>query len=200
MTQTPADHAITRPFACVASAWAAHEAELRGFLRRQLSDASAAEDLLQDVFVKAMRQGEGFCSLDNPRAWLFHVARNALIDRARGAKDVVALDDDGVELVAPPPEPPAPVDALAGCVDRVLGELSADDAAILRACDLGGQTQRAFAEQHGLSLPAVKSRLLRARQRMRERLVTACRVNFDPDDGRVCGHDGRADGVPPPPA
>jgi RNA polymerase sigma-70 factor, ECF subfamily len=30
-----------------------------------------------------MRQGEGFCTLDKPRAWLFQVARNALVDRAR---------------------------------------------------------------------------------------------------------------------
>lgn len=183
-------------FACVAAAWAAHESELRGFLRRQLVDGHAAEDMLQDVFVKAMRQGEGFCSLDNPRAWLFQVTRNALIDRGRVAKAHVPLDDGGIEIAAPPSEPIAPIDALAGCVARVLTELPPEDAAILRACDLEGQTQRDFAERHGLSLPAAKSRLLRERQRMRDRLTTVCRVNFDPDDGRVCGHVGRTDGVP----
>jgi RNA polymerase sigma-70 factor (ECF subfamily) len=196
-TSTPTGAA---PFACVTSAWAAHEAELRRYLRHQLADEHAAEDLLQDVFVKAMRQGEGFCRLDNPRAWLFQVARNALIDRARLAKPLVPLDDESFEIEAPAPETVAPVDALAGCVVRVLGELSGEDAAILRACDLEGQTQREFAERHGLSLPAAKSRLLRARQRMRDRLINACRVNFDPDDGRVCGHDGRIDDAPTPPA
>ena len=55
-------------FACVAAAWLAHEGDLRGFLRHHLSDGHAAEDLLQDVFVKGMRRGEGFCTLDNPRA------------------------------------------------------------------------------------------------------------------------------------
>jgi hypothetical protein len=40
---------------------------LGGFLRHHLPDEYAAEDLLQGVFVKAMRQGEGFCTLDNPR-------------------------------------------------------------------------------------------------------------------------------------
>lgn len=174
-------------FACVAAAWAAHEAELRGYLRRQLADDPAAEDLLQDVFVKAMRQGEGFCRLDNPRAWLFQVARNALIDRARRARPLLPLDEGGLEIAAPPLETVAPVDALAGCVARVLGELCAEDAEILRACDLAGQTQREFAEQHGLSLPAAKSRLLRARQRMREHMSAACQVRFD-SDGSVSGH------------
>lgn len=164
------------------------------YLRHRLSDAHTASDVLQDVFVKAMRQGEGFCNLDNPRAWLFQVARNAVIDRARAATHHVPMEDAEPELQAPTAETLEPVDALAGCVDRVLGELAPEDAAILQACDIKGQTQREYAEQHGLSLPAAKSRLLRARQRMRDRLTTACRVHFDPDSGRVCGHGGRAEG------
>ena len=192
MSRTRSATSVEGRFGCVAAAWAAHEAELHGFLRHQLIDAHAAEDLLQDVFVKAMRQGEGFCSLENPRAWLFQVARNALVDRARVAKSHVPLDDGGLEIAAPESEPVAPVDALAGCMARVLTELSAEDAAILRACDLQGQTQRDFAERNGLSLPAAKSRLLRARQRMRDRLSSACQVRFDVD-GAVSGHVPRPD-------
>ena len=55
------------PFACVVSVWQAHEGELRGYLRHRLSDTDAADDVLQDVFAKAMQQGQGFCGLDNPR-------------------------------------------------------------------------------------------------------------------------------------
>jgi len=61
-----------------------------------------------------------------------------------------------------------------------------------RSCAPAGRTQREFAQQQGLSLPAAKSRLLRARQRLREQLSTACQVRFD-DDGSVSGH------VPRPP-
>jgi RNA polymerase sigma-70 factor (ECF subfamily) len=174
-------------FACVSAAWAAHEAELRAYLRRRLSDADDAEDLLQDVFVKAMRQGEGFCRLDNPRAWLFQVARHALIDRARLAKPRVPLDEVADVIEAPTAEGVAPVDALSGCVARVLGELSPEDAEIVRACDLEGLTVRAFAERHGLTLSAAKSRLLRARQRLRIEITRACQVRFDAE-GRVSGH------------
>ena len=179
-------------FGCVAAAWEAHEGELLGYLRHRLSDADAADDLLQDVFVKAMRQGHAFCTLDNPRAWLFQVARNALVDRVRARHDAVVLTDDLDELAAPVPETLAPIDALTGCMARVMAELPPQDAAILRACDLGAQTQRAFAQDQGLSLPAVKSRLLRARQRLRDRLTTACQVRFD-DDGTIGGHVPRAD-------
>jgi len=181
------------PFACVTSTWRAHEGELRGYLRHRLADADAADDVLQDVFVKAMRHGQGFCALDSRRGWLFQVARNALVDRARTARPTERLPEGSAEPAAPLQETVAPVDALADCLTRALGELSPGDAAILRACDLEGHTQRGFAAVHGLGLPATKSRLLRARQRLRERLTTACQVRFDAE-GSVAGH------VPRPPA
>ena len=190
--QARTDNAGSDSFACVSSAWRAHEGELLAYLRHRLSDADAAADMLQDVFVKAMRHGQGFCTLDNPRAWLFQVARNALVDRARAAHPTEPLPEGPAETAAPLLEPIAPVDALADCLTRSLGELAPDDAEILRACDLQGQTVRSFADAHGLGLPATKSRLLRARQRLRDRLTTACQVRFDAD-GSVAGH------VPRPP-
>lgn len=184
-----AESSPTGDFACVSSAWQAHEAELLAYLRHRLADADAAQDLLQDVFVKAMRQGQGFCRLDNPRAWLFQVARNALVDRARTSHATEPLPDDLPASVLQAGEAPAPVDALAGCLARTLDELAPDDAAVLRACDLQGRTQREFAQANGLTLPAVKSRLLRARERLRRRLTSLCRVHFDADG--VAGHSGR---------
>ncbi len=180
-------------FACVSSAWQAHEGELRGYLRHRLTDADAADEVLQDVFLKAMRSGQGFCSLDNPRAWLFQVARNAVVDRFRMERPTEPLPEELADSAPPPEDAIAPVDALADCLTRVLGELAPDDTAILQACDLDGQTQKDFAEAHGLSLPATKARLLRARQRLRDRLTTVCRVQFS-ESGAVDGHLGRRPG------
>jgi RNA polymerase sigma-70 factor, ECF subfamily len=171
-------------FSCVAKAWLSHEGELRGYLRHRLADTHAAEDVLQDVFLKAMRQGQRFCALDNPKAWLFHVARNVLVDRARAARPHELLSD---ELVAPEPERAAPVDELAACISTCMEALSAEDAQILRSCDLEGETTRSFALARDLSVAAAKSRLLRARQRLRNQLTLACQVRFDAD-GSVGSH------------
>ena len=145
---TPASTA-NAPFSCIATAWQMHEGELRGYLRHRMADPDAADDMLQDVFVKAMRQGQGFCSLDNPRAWLFQVARNALVDRLRMTRPVEPLSE---ELAAPEPDRVAPVDELAECLARCMSELTAEDAEIVRSCDLEGQTARAYAQARGLGL------------------------------------------------
>lgn len=178
----------TTRFQCVVRAWDAHEHELLAFLLRRTSDQELAHDLLQDVFLKAMREGPGFCALDNPRAWLFQVARNALIDASRRAKPTVDLPDD-LSTDAPPER--APVDELDSCIARNLPELEIDDRHILEACDLQGLTVRGFAEANDLTLPAAKSRLLRARKRLRDILVKNCQVQFD-EGGHVCCHVPRA--------
>jgi len=120
----------------------ANHSELRWYLNGRLPDPVMAGDFLQDVFFRARRAGQMFCELDNPRAWLFRVARNALADTDRG---------------------------------------------ILEACDLGGMSQVAYAEAHGLSLPAAKARLRRARERLRATLASRCNVETD-SSGRICCH------------
>ncbi len=177
---------------CVVAAWKDHQGEVRRFLAHRLGDEQLAQDLLQDVFVKGMRQGSRFCEIRDPRAWLFQVARNALIDHFRLAKEHAPLPDD---LPEPETEPRPPVDRLSECLDRVLSEIPPADAEILRACDLAGIHQKEFAASRGLSLAAAKSRLLRARARLRQALMRSCKVELDAA-GRVCSHvprRGRAD-------
>lgn len=170
-------------FSCVINAWRNHESELRRYLVHRIGVSHLAEDLLQDTFVKAMRQGEGFCHLDNPRAWLFQVARNALVDYHRLHREFVELPEELPESK----DSIEPIDALGACVVRVLSELSAEDRDIIQQCDLQGMKQQDYALTHSLSLAAVKSRLLRARQRMRTTMSKKCQVSFD-EDGRVEGY------------
>src|SRR5512133_3187152 len=83
---------------CLRSAWRVHEPELRGWLRHRVGNPAEVDDLLQDLFLKALRQGERFCSVRNARAWLFEVARNTVADHLRVARVTVELPD---ELAAP---------------------------------------------------------------------------------------------------
>lgn len=174
------------PFDCVLNAWNAHEHEIRGYLLHRLGGADAADDVLHEVFLKAMRQGARFCQIDNPRAWLFQVARNALADIARLTKPTVELS----ETLAKPDTTRDPVDALDACLLRTLSEMPDEQRDIIEQCDLQGVKQQIFADTHGLSLSATKSRLLRARQCLREALIRNCQVRFD-NSGRVCCHAPR---------
>lgn len=182
----------TRP--CTLDAWERHEGELRGWLiRRVRGDVALADDLLQTVFLKALRQGRRFCAVERARAWLFATARNAAIDHLRLQKHQVPLPEELSEQVDERP----PVDSLTACLPRALEEMGEQDAEILRQCDLEGMTQAEYARLHGLSVPGAKSRLQRARRRLEDHLTRVCQVRRD-EDGRVCCFVPRAPASDPP--
>lgn len=65
-------------------AYAAHGGELFRFALRALNDRGAAEDVVQDVFLRAWRASDRYDpSVASLRVWLFAIARNVVIDHAR---------------------------------------------------------------------------------------------------------------------
>lgn len=173
---------------CILDAWQRHEGELRRFLRHRSGDDTVAEDLLQEVFLRALRQPNGLCGIDNPRAWLFRTARNLLIDRLRLNRELVPLPE---ELAWQAPEETSVVDSLAQCLPRVLACLSTQDREAIELCDIAGMSQGDYARRLGLSLSAAKSRVQRARMRLKARLSESCRVRYD-ETGRVCCFEPQA--------
>lgn len=68
-----------------------HSQGLLGWLSATLRDHAEAEDLSQEIWIKAIRGIDGFRG-GNFRAWLWRTARNAAIDRLRRRIDVPSLD------------------------------------------------------------------------------------------------------------
>ena len=169
---------------CLITAWQQHEPELHGWLLKQSHNPQQAEDLLQDVFVKALQHKERFCSLDDARSWLFTIAKNTLIDSTRKQSPQL-LAEIWPEALTTEKEAEDPILLdLQGCMRRVLSELDDDDREVIEQCDIHHLSQQQFADERNLSLPAVKSRIQRARRKLRAGMVDACKIQFDGD--KVC--------------
>ncbi|MBS0178307.1 MAG: RNA polymerase sigma factor [Nitrospira sp.] len=71
-----------------------HAQDLQQFLARRLGCVETAKDLVQDTFLRVLQNRPGEV-LENPRAFLFRVAMNLLIDhhRRQQHRDTVTLDD-----------------------------------------------------------------------------------------------------------
>lgn len=171
---------------CAEAAWHAHEAELRRYIAKNVSDVDLAEDIIQETFLRAMVQGQSFCTLESPRAWLFQVSRNLLTDHWRKQRRRGALPEDFESTWAEPEHVDEPLDGLLDCIEPNLRYLSSSDESIIRACDLNHQTVQHYANEHGLTLSAAKSRLLRARTRLRTSMIARCGVQFDESQNVCC--------------
>lgn len=85
----------------VRAAYAAHAGELYRFALRQLRDEGSAQDVVQEVFLRAWRTSESYDSqLGSLRTWLFAIARNLVIDQVRRRAARPATPVAGESLVA----------------------------------------------------------------------------------------------------
>ncbi len=168
-------------------------ARLLRFIRARVGSAADAEDITQDVLLRMHRSVSTLASGDRVGAWLFQVARNAIVDhyRARGrASEVVdphtSADTVADQFAGGPDEDPKRFERDATrCLDVFIDRLDARYAEALRLVDVEGLTHKDVAARVGLSVPGVKSRVQRARASLKAALSDCCMLDFGHPDGLV---------------
>lgn len=161
----------------LADAFLRLQQSLRSYFRKRVSDATLAEDLLQDVFVKALTSKQTGRQIANVSGWLFTVARTTLIDHYRAVGHPTEVLDD---YVAEPEEAEElQLHAqVARCVEMFIAELPPRYRETLVATDLEGERMRSLAEKQAVSVSAIKSRAARGRAMLKEKLLECCRVEM----------------------
>ena len=138
------------------------------FLYRKVWDQDRAEDLAQEVFIRAMAHNP-----EKPRAWIFAVAANLARDEARAAvrrkRHLTLLTNDPGTLTRPSESADERVehDEQMAQVQEALDALSPRDREVLLLWDAGLSYQE-IAAQTGLAVGAIGTTLARARRRLVE--------------------------------
>ena len=160
------------------------------FIRYLVHDASEAEDLAQETFIRAYSQ-QG--TLRDPAAlesWLYRIATHICIDRLRQRVRTRARQADSpvedlpiVDHAQPSPFVIVQQAEMGECVDQYVAILPDPQKAVLLLHDADGMTDNEIADLLALPLTTVKMRLHRARQKLGAALKNAC--TFDRDDRGV---------------
>ncbi|MDR3722077.1 MAG: sigma-70 family RNA polymerase sigma factor [Candidatus Acidoferrales bacterium] len=140
-----------------------------------------AEDAMQEAFLKAFEHLQSFEGNSRFYTWLVRIAVNqALMKLRKRRPNVVSLDeeiDTGEDLVPREVEDwgPSPADRyaqteLSEILTKVIGELDPPFRIVFQLRDIEELSTEETADALGLSVPAVKSRLLRARLKLRQTL------------------------------
>lgn len=169
--------------------WEESRARLVSFVRRRLEDPEEAEDVVHEVFVRALERADSLTDEGRIEAWLYQITRNVLIDRHRSrASAARALEtypaDAETRTVggASRPGDPDAADArseLASCLRPLVATLPEEYRLAVSLSELEGGKQREVAERLGLSVSGAKSRVQRGRRMLRERLLECCAVERD---------------------
>ena len=160
--------------------WAETLDRLRAFVTKRVGDREVAADITQDVIVRSIASG-ALERVDNPAAWLYRSARNAVIDHYRTRHLHDPLDDHDRR---PDPDTPhdVPNDAtreLSRCLQPLLEHLAPAAREALERVDVAGETHHHAADTLGLSVSGMKSRVQRARRDLKQLLEQCCTVELD---------------------
>ena len=150
---------------------ARHQALVCGVALGILGDFAASEDAAQEAFLTAWRKFHDLREPERLRAWLFQIARNAALGHLWRRRGDDALDDVlNVADESPTPDEAAANEEEAALVREFLAELTEIYRMPLILFYREGQSVRAVAEALGISEDAVKQRLARGREMLRERM------------------------------
>lgn len=149
---------------------------------RLLRDDAEAEDVVQETFLSAFKAINSFDGRSKLSTWLYRIAYNAALMRLRRSRPLTVsvddpeLSDDGFETPRQLfdwcclPEQDFETDEARAQLEEAIQELPEKLRAVFVLRELEGLSTEETAQALGVSAEAVKTRLHRARLRLRERL------------------------------
>ena len=150
---------------------------LKAFITKRIHDEASAEDMVHDVFLKIHDRIDSLNEPEKLPAWIYQIARNSIIDSYRKRKQTVDTSDSLSELeqnqVIDTPED------LNRVVQSMVEKLPTQDKEALILSDFQGVKHSEIARRLGISLSGAKSRVQRARKKLKDLLLECCHFEFD---------------------
>lgn len=159
----------------IKKAWAEHQKQLLFFIRSRVSTVQDAEDIASDVFTKLIQQANYNKTPDNISSWLYQVTRNAIIDYYRSRK----LPEDIPEDLIAEEEENSALKQLSPCLLPMIQALPDAYRQVLIRSEIEGKKYKELATELGISLSAVKSRVLRGREKLHKSITACCSLERD---------------------
>lgn len=173
--------------------YAEHHARILRYLTRMVG-AQDAEDLAQEVFIRAAKAYDGFRHEAKIETWLYRIATHVAVDRLRGTalrretmlgEELGEVAEDGREAGSTLEEKTLRR-AANECIRNVIYGLPENYRTPLILSELEGFTNREIAEILEVSLDTVKIRLHRAKDKLKKALLDACQFSRDERNELTC--------------
>jgi len=159
--------------------WKDFGIKLKRFIQNRISDETVAEDILQEVFIKIHSNIGNLKSETKLKSWIYQITRNTIIDYYRTKKieiefrDEIKLEDNYEEKY---------LDELSECISVLVNRLPEKYRNAIELTEYKGYTQESMGHLLGLSPSGAKSRVQRAREKLKTMLMECCRSVLEGKD------------------
>ena len=166
-----------------------HYSRVHGYASSMLRDRAAADDVVQETFLRAQASLDVLRESEKLRAWLFRIAHNLCMDHLRSRRSSCVESDADPESAgreASRVEHDLERAEMSSCVRAKVDSLPATDRAVILLYDLKELSQQEIADVLGIEVGTVKVRLHRARKKLRAVLEKECSFSRDETNVLVC--------------
>ena len=152
--------------------WNDHSGAVHAMLIAYCGNPSDAGDILQDLFLRLSRDPSTLATMKSPRAFLIVSARRLAIDLARKRSAELRRQEspEAIDNFHPAPSTPLADKDLVNIINAALQKLPTDQRSVIKSKMIEGKTLAAIAEEQGIPLNTVASRLRYSLDKLRNEL------------------------------
>lgn len=177
----------------VENLWDELSRPLLRYITAKVKNTADAEDILQKVFLLIHTRLSNVHDLGKVRLWIYSITRNAVADHYRALRLHDELRDDHMAFT-PDTEDEALNQDVGHCLLRMIDFLPDNDREALLFIDINGLSQKDLSEAIGISLPGAKSRVQRARRRLKKIFLDCCKIQTD-RYGNIVDYDNKQENL-----
>lgn len=161
------------------SIWNNFRSELLYYIKTKVKDEYAAEDILQEVFIKVYKNIAQLVDQSKLKPWLYKTTNNTIIDFYRTKKqNTIDLDElEDIPTIEDSTENMN--EEIAKCIRSMLYELPDKYEEALKLYEFRGMKHKEISEELNISLSGSKTRIQRARNKLKEILMECCEFELD---------------------
>lgn len=164
---------------CINQIWEEFSVPLKIFIRKRIASETDADDILQEVFMKIHNSLDNLTDDHKINAWVYRITRNAIVDYYRRNDKSFELSEFSEVMAMEPDEDMNSNVEISACLKAMIESLPDKYKEAILLTEFQNLTQKELSQKMGLSLSGAKSRVQRARGKLKEMLLECCHIEFD---------------------
>jgi len=169
--------------------WESFNENLHNYVKRRVLDKSLADDIVQDVFLKVMKNIQKLNEVENIQQYLYKITHNTMVDSFRSRKLVfqeleLNTAEHSSHLSKNTLNIEPEIESLnsivsKSCIKPFIEKLPEKYKTALIAAEINNVTQKELAERFDISYSGAKSRVQRGKEKLKNLLQECCNFKYD---------------------
>ncbi|MDD4170024.1 MAG: RNA polymerase sigma factor SigZ [Desulfotomaculaceae bacterium] len=164
---------------CTNRIWEDFSTPLKNYIKKRIPNELDSDDVLQEVFIRIHNNIGSLMDDNKIHAWIYRITRNTIADYYRKHDKVFPSAELSEELTDEFEEDQSFNGEISACLRTMIDQLPEKYKQAIIITEFQNVTQKELSQKMGISLSGAKSRVQRAKEKLKEMLLDCCYLELD---------------------